>query len=273
MSKRSVALIITPVMLLMAGCADTEQIVSQQSDIETSESADEVDNSNKVSIRGVCGEEISATDYSVELEDTDFDFSIYTYEGFGYYSPSDGAVVCKYDCEPFGEIDEPEMSSVDYQHIDIGDEILGLKLERAKGMLYDKDGVISLEQQELRFSGSIELDGYVYICRGDELYCDENQILFLPADGEWNGLPYHYMQGDPRYLGENYDFYWNGKAYVLSLGNLSDYDFSELDKGGHSVREATVTISDLIICDCFTDMFFGAESYVRSATLDSIDFK
>ena len=74
-------------------------------------------------------------------------------------------------------------------------------------------------------------------------------------------------------MGENYEFYWCGKASVLSLGNVSDYHIPELSEGGYSVRAVTVTISDLVIRDCFTDMFFGANYYVKSAIIDSIEFK
>ncbi len=148
-----------------------------------------------------------------------------------------------------------------------------MRLESSTGMLFDDDGKISLEQQELYFSGRIELNGFLYVCRGDELYCTENEILFLPDDGAWSGMPYHYTQGNPRYLGENYEFYWCGKAYVLSLGNVSDYDIPELSAGGHSVRAVTVTISDLVIRDCFTDMFFGVGYYISSAAIDDIEFK
>ena len=278
--KNSLLLIICVMSLLVTACSDKTESIPSENDtreihIKTEEPIESAaENPFAVSIRGVCGEEIPVTDLIAENPNLGgIDFSIYTYEGFGYYSPSDGAVVYKFDCDPFGEIDQPEMCPVDYRHIDAGDKILGLKLESASGMLFENDGVISLEQQELCFSGSIELNGFVYICRGDELYCDENQILFLPADGEWSGLPYHYMQGDIRYLGENYDFYWNGNAYALDLGNVSDYDFPELSEGGHSVREAAVVISDIIIRDCFTDMFFGAENYVRTAVLESIEFK
>ena len=275
--------IIILTVLFTTGCVDKTQSESWISNAETSELIDErtveiIGNNNTHVVQGVCGEEITVTDYIAENIDkhpefANFDFHIYVFDDFGYYSPSDGDVLYKYDCDPFGAIDEPKRSLVEYQHINVGDEICGLRLESATGMLFDEDGEISLEQQELYFSGSIKLNGFLYICRGDELYCTENEILFLPDDGEWSGLPYHYAQGDPRYLGENYEFYWCGKAYVLSLGNVSDYHIPELSEGGHSVRTATVTISDLVIRDCFTDMFFGANYYVKSAIIDSIEFK
>ncbi len=260
MKKKIISLITAcAIALSISACSDTAQ-------------EDRPLGENEVYINGLCGEKIYAVDYKAansENEDwslSDLPFSIYTYEGFGYYSPSDGKVNTISNCDPY-DIETLFDSPLNYKHIDIGDKVGGLTLESASGMLFLEDGKISLEQQELKFSGKITLKGYVYVCKGDELYAGEDEVWFYPADGEWKGLPYQRLQSDDGILGENRDFSWSGNAPILRLGFVSDYEFSKLTEYSNDVREVTVTISDIILNNCFTDMFFGAGAYMNYATL------
>ncbi|MCM1299373.1 MAG: hypothetical protein NC203_04915 [Firmicutes bacterium] len=226
---------------------------------------------NEVYMKGLCGEQIYAVDFMAEHSDDELGslelpFSVYTYEGFGYYSPSDGKVVAISNCDPYsaGELFD---SPVNYRHINVGDKIGDLTLESASGMLFLEDGDISLEQQALKFSGKLTLKGYVYVCKGDEMYAEEGNVWFYPADGEWKGLPYQRIQCDFGVLGENCDFCWLGDAPMIRLGSVSDYEFSELAEYSSDVREVTVTINEITLRNCFTDLFFGAGYYMNFATL------
>lgn len=181
--------------LLATGCSNSS--ASESTSIETASNA--VTNSADVtasesgayettsfSLKGLCGEDITVADFLEEhSEDSDFielPFSVYTFEGFGYYSPTVGKAGVKSPCEPFNEEPFIDRPTLNYQHIDVGDKIGGLELKSANGMLFDRDGEISLEQQVLCFSGSLTLKGYIRLCVGDELYCEEDDLLFYPSD-------------------------------------------------------------------------------------------
>ena len=249
---------------LTAGCSNSSEPESALSD--------------GISIKGLCGEDITVADFfekiserfsGSELEPA---FSAYSYEGFGYYSPSDGQVGIKTHCEPYNEEPFIERLAPDYQHIDVGDKIGGLKLKSASGTLFDIDGELKLEQQELCFSGSLTLKGYIHLCVGDELYCEEDDLLFYPSDGEWKDLPFNDHNWSTVYLGENYDFYWCGNVPIIHLGKVSDRYYSEVLEVSDNPKEVTVTISDIVLKNCFTDSFFGANSNRNSATLEDIRF-
>ena len=248
--------------LLATGCSDSSEIESSLS--------------NGISIKGICGEDITVVDFLEKMSDTvnitELPFSAYSYEGFGYYSPSDGQVGIKPNCEPFNEEPFIEYPTPVYQHIDVGDKIGGLKLKSASGTLFDIDGELSLEQQELCFSGSLTLKGYIHLCIGDEMYCEEDDLLFYPSDEEWKDLPFNSYNWSTEYLGENYDFYWCGNVPVIHLGKVYDRYYSEVSEVSDNPKEVTVTISDIVLRCRFTDSFFGANSNRNSATLEDIRF-
>lgn len=249
-------------VLLTVGC-------SNSSEAETSLS-------NGISMKGICGEDITVVDFLEKLSEdfnvAELTFSAYTYEGFGYYSPSDGTVGVKSNCEPFNEEPFIERPTLNYQRIDVGDKIGGLELKSASGTLFDTDGEISLEQQVLCFSGSLTLKGYIHLCIGDEMYCEEDDLLFYPSDETWKDLPYNSYNWNMEYLGEDYDFFWCGNVPVIHLGKVSNRYYSEISEVSDNPKEVTVTISDIVLKCCFTDMFFGSDSYRNSATLEKIIF-
>lgn len=230
--------------------------------------------SNGIPMKGICGEDITVVDYLEErseyMDTTQFSFSVYTYEGFGYYSPSDGKVGVK--SNTFNAVPFVNCSSPNYRHIDVGDKIGSLELKSANGMLFDTESEISLEQQTLCFSGKITLKGYIHLCIGDEMYCEEDDLLFYPSNETWKDLPFNSYNSNSGYLGENYDFYWCGNAPVIHLGKVSDRYYDEISKVSKEPKEVTVTLSDIVLNCCFTDMFFGAGSYINTATLDTIIF-
>lgn len=249
---------------LTAGCSNSSEPESALND--------------GISIKGLCGEDITVVDFfekiSEKFSGSEFEpaFSAYSYEGFGYYSPSDGTVGIKTHCEPFNEEPFIEYPTSNYQHIDVGDKIGGLELKSASGTLFDMDGELSLEQQELCFSGSLTLKGYIHLCVGDELYCEEDDLLFYPSDETWKDLPYNSYNRNLEYLGENYDFFWCGNVPVIHLGKVSDRYYSEISEVSDNPKEVTVTISDIVLKCCFTDMLSNAGSNRNSAELDDISF-
>ena len=281
MKKLTLIILTLTIMVSLAACNDNSDNVivdtPQNSADTTTSSVDESESSSSssISIKGVCGEDITAVDFLKEHSDQNFGdlpFLIYTYEGFGYYSPSDGSGGVKPDCESFNEEPFIERPTLNYQHIDVGDNISGLELISASGMLFDTDGEISLEQQELRFSGSLTLKGYLHLSVGDVLYSEEDDLLFYPSAEEWKNLPYNSKNCGTEYLGEDYDFYWCANAPVIHLGKVSDRYYSEITEVSNNPKEVTVTISDIVLRCCFTDMFFGDSSRRNSAVLDAIVF-
>ena len=270
--------------LFAAGCSNSSEIKPPNSKPPETESSNSTSSEaesllgNGISVKGICGEDITVVDF-LERVSNKFDvsilgpdFSAYSYEGFGYYSPSDGQVGIKPNCEPFNEEPFIEYPTPVYQHIDVGDKVGGLELKSASGTLFDIDGELSLEQQVLCFSGSLKLKGYIRLCIESEVFGQEGDLMFYPSDKAWKDLPFNSYNWSTEYLGENHDFYWCGNVPVINLGKVSDQYYPEISEISNEPKEVTVTISDLVLKCCFTDMFFGIDSYINSATLDNIIF-
>lgn len=100
-----------------------------------------------------------------------------------------------------------------------------------------------------------------------------NDLLFYPSDEAWKDMPYNSLNCNFEYLGENSDFYWCGNAPVIHLGKVSDRYYSDISEISKNPKEVTVTISDIVLQNCFTDLFFGASSYINYAELDDISFE
>lgn len=255
--------------------SQTEESTAEDTKEETTPAESQQPESSTVSMKGICGEDITAVDFFMEHPDLKIDglpFSVYTFEGFGYYSPSDG----KADCRPIEElpssVDNPDRN---FQHIDIGDNVGGLELTNADGMLLVDDGKVELCKQKLYFSGSITLKGYVYLCKGNELYAEEDELWFYPADGEWEGLPFN----DPisyiwNFLGEDYDMGWYGRAPVLNLGTAPQRFLTQISEASDKVEEVNVTIKDVVLGSMIDDtgLFYHYDYTVNSASLQDMTF-
>ena len=230
-----------------------------------------------ISVKGLCGEDINVTDCTEHYRELlpgapNLPDSVYTYEGFGYYAPSDGKAECCPIEELPSSVGNPDRN---FQHIDIGDNVGGLKLTNADGMLLVDDGKVELCKQKLYFSGSITLKGYVYLCKGNELYAQEDELWFYPADGEWEGLPFN----DPisytsNFLGEDYDMGWYGHAPMLNLGLAPKSFRSQISEASDNIEEVTVTIRDVVLGSMIdhTDLFYHYDYTVSSATLEDMTF-
>ena len=229
-----------------------------------------------ISVKGLCGEDITVTDCTEKYREmlpgvSNLPDSVYTYEGFGYYAPSDGKAECRPVEELPSNVYNPDRN---FQHIDIGDNVGGLELTNADGMLRVDDGKVELCKQKLYFSGSITLKGYVYLCKGNELYAQEDELWFYPADGEWEGLPFNDPISHPSYLGEEYDMGWCGHAPMLHLGLAPKSFRSQISEASDNIEEVTVAIRDVVLGSMIdnTDLFYHYDYTVSSATLEDITF-
>ena len=230
-----------------------------------------------ISVKGLCGEDITVTDCTEKYREMlpgvpNLPDSVYTYEGFGYYAPSDGKAECCPIEELPSSVGNPDRN---FQHIDIGDNVGGLELTNADGMLLVDGGKVELCKQKLYFSGSITLKGYVYLCKGNELYAQEDELWFYPADGEWEGLPFN----DPisytsNFLGEDYDMGWYGHAPMLNLGLAPKSFRSQISEASDNIEEVTVAIRDVVLGSMIdnTDFFYHYDYTVSSATLEDMTF-
>ena len=229
-----------------------------------------------ISVKGLCGEDITVTDCTEHYREmlpgvSNLPDSVYTYEGFGYYAPSDGKAECCPIEELPSSVGNPDRN---FQHIDIGDNVGGLELTNADGMLLVNDGKVELCKQKLYFSGSITLKGYVYLCKGNELYAQEDELWFYPADGEWEGLPFNDPISHPSYLGEEYDMGWCGHAPMLHLGLAPKSFRSQISEASDNIEEVTVAIRDVVLGSMIdnTDFFYHYDYTVSSATLEDMTF-
>ncbi len=256
--------------------SQTSQTEESSADTASEDTAPESDTSESsvVSMKGVCGEDITAVDFIKEHPDLQLDvlpFSVYTFEGFGYYSPSDGNADCR-PCEPYNAMPFIDAPHRKFQRIDVGDEICGLKVTDVDGMLYDKGGEISLQRQTLHLSGELTLKGYIHLCDGDEQYCEEDDLLFYPADGAWEGMPFNDLNVNSQYLGDDYAHFWCGNAPTIHLGKVSDKYYNQISEVSKGPQEVTVTISNLILNFCRANILSSQDDFMNFATLEDIVF-
>ena len=252
----------------------TKESTANETEEETAPAESQQSEGSVVSMKGVCGEDITAVDFFKEHPDLQLyrlPFSVYTFEGFGYYSPSDGNADCR-PCEPYNAMPFIDAPHRKFQRIDVGDEICGLKVTDVDGMLYDKDGEISLQRQTLHLSGELTLKGYIHLCDGDEQYAEEDTLLFYPANGEWKDMPFNYVSVNTQYLGKDYENFWCGNAPIISIGKVPEQFRSQISQISDYPEAVTVTISDIILNYCMTDLFASQYYFTNFATLEDIVF-
>ena len=182
-------------------------------------------NSTDPSVRYDCfGNKVSIAD----KETITFSNSLIKIDGYVYITDSDG--------QSFNEKDDPEFFSDgricyrvtdqdNYYKLSVGDEIGGknntITLCEAKTVyeFNEIDDTVEIVSSYAKFDGKISLTGYITIG-------DEGEIAFLPADGEWDGLPMVWRQ-DRGYMkvGETI---FVADAPVISLGNLKDYTENDI---------------------------------------------
>ncbi len=176
---------------------------------------------------GVCGENLSlysATDVDVDILNRP---DVCIFNGYVYIAVSDG--------KTYDTVSDPELFSDDaleqlsrpdgitdknaYRIYRIGDTIGSLTIRDAwvgynvfidSGEYFDRAGAV--------FDGEITLKGY--ITSGE---IAENGLAFMPADGEWNGLPVLYMNSGG-VLHDSKGFVIEGRAPRFDLGFTTDYD-------------------------------------------------
>ena len=254
--------------------SQTKESTANETEEETAPAESQQSESSVVSMKGVCGEDITAVDFIKEHPDLQLyrlPFSVYTFEGFGYYSPSDGKAGCE-SCEPFNAMPFINVCNLKFQRFDVGDEICGLKVTNASGMLYDEDGEISLQKQNICLSGELTLKGYIHLCDGDEQYCEEDDLLFYPTDGAWEGMPFNDLNVNFQYLGDDYAHLWCGNAPTIHLGKVSDKYYNRISEVSKEPQEVTVTISNLILNFCRANILSSQDDFMNFATLEDIVF-
>lgn len=234
-------------------------------------------------INDLCGESISLEfdeRMNKVMDNIGSPSRFYVYEDFGYYVPSDGRVVYKHMLSPSDYPDDETISRMldrsNFQRINKGEELCGLTLKSAKGVLQvDENGETQLTRQWLDFSGSITLNGFVYIFADDEDagYFTGGDVFFLADKDEWTGLPFNERYMSRTQWGADSSFYWAATAPVINLGNLSDYDISSLSDNQGKISEATVTIGDLSLRNDLNDIAYSYNWDVNMSVIENIEFK
>lgn len=224
----------------------------------------------EIETKGLCGEDITVRDFFKDhpAAGEGISASLYSYDGFGYCSLSDGRADCR-PCEPYNAEPFIEPCDLKFQHIDVGSKLGELELASADGVISVDKGNVRIELQKLTFSGKLTMKGYVHLCQGNEPYAVENSVWFYPTDGEWEGLPFNDRSVNSQYLGKDRGHFWCGNAPVLDLGIVDKSFYSLISEAGDKVQEVTVTIGDLVLG--YADSAFYIYSYsVNSAKLYDI---
>ncbi len=259
----------------------TAEIIGQT--LENMGGHSEVSSDDTYIITDLCGESISLKyDENMNgiMDKTGALSRFYVYEDQGYYIPSDGRVSYKtmLPAEEYKGNDELDraLDRSDFQRIKKGEELRGLTLESAKGVLeVDENGKTHLTRQWLDFSGSITLNGFVYIFAVDEDggYLGHGDIVFLVDEGEWAGLPFNERYMSLTQWGTDSSFFWAATAPVINLGNLSDYDISSISDNQGKISEVTVTIGNLSLRNDLNDVGYSHNWSVSVGVIEDIEFK
>lgn len=176
---------------------------------------------------GVCGENLSLYSASDVYIDSLNRPEVCIFNDYVYIAVSDG--------KTYDTVSAPELFSDDgseqlprpdgitdknaYNTYRTGDMIGSLTLREAwvgynvfidSGEYFDRAAAV--------FDGEITLKGY--ITSGETA---ENGLAFMPADGEWNGLPVLYMNSGG-VLRDSNGFVIEGRAPRFDLGLMTDYD-------------------------------------------------
>ncbi len=145
--------------------------------------------------------------------------------------------------EVFGQdvIDAGTAEQDDYSKLTVNDSFGDLVLRRTQTeYAYDPyENAVWIAASSAEFDGELSMDGYVTLDADDS-------ILFLPKDGEWEGLPVLYYDGQSFLARDNYEVRSN--APVISLGKTDDYKDSGFTvTADKTLRRARVTFDDLTL--------------------------
>lgn len=231
--------------------------------------------SNAVTRIGFLGEEAAVT--LSDLSAPDGDGTLYLFSGYGYVEPSDGTVTVLTADEYEQKVNSGEEVETartgEYTRIETGAEVGGLTLSSAEGWIVYADEnpetVGELNYEELTFTGERTMKGYIYTYNGEEDagYATPGDMYFLPADGEWEGLP---VCGKSGIIWLNDDFIWVCNAPNLYLGNTDTDDIPDADNIERGkVYEVTVEVSALLLKTALCDNT-SYSMQLNSATITGI---
>ncbi len=186
--------------------------------------------------------------YGNEIDVTDSeDDGVVVADGYIYAAISDGQV--------WNSLESPEIFNQDSIDLRIAERDSYSKLY-VNDSVNCKNGTLVLTQAETGywynpvqndicfisshawFSGELSMKGYITLG-------GNNTIVFLPGNGEWNGLPMIYYETKTSWLQENSEIISN--APIITLENWDDYINSNATLRD-SLQEVYVTISNLELC-------------------------
>ncbi len=207
---------------------------------------------------GVCGEKLSLYSDNAEVDADSLNRPyVCGFNDYVYMKISDG--------KTYDTINDPELYSEEKA---FEGELLSESYEGEYNILRvgEKTGALTLREAWVRynvfsegdeffdgayalFDGEVTLKGYIML--SDFLavgVTDEIAISFMPADGEWNGLPVLYMRPTDS-LTDSVGFVIEGRAPRFALGLTTDYDMdlSMIPTDGRAAF-VEVTLKEIDLC-------------------------
>lgn len=183
----------------------------------------------------------------------------------GYIIADDYVYAVISDGQTWNSLESPELFDLmnvrmadkdSYSKLSVNDSVssenntLALSQAETRYVYYPVLDEVCLVYSLAQFDGELSVKGYITLyTRGD----NTTDILFLPGNGEWKGLPMLYYEDKGAWtMQEDYKIIAN--APCINLGKPEDYNNSGITlNADETLREVYITINNLVLCWCEGD--------------------